>query len=44
MTDAEDVYAIFERCGLQMPKHIINILQKLGYRSLRSFAKEHPVG
>jgi hypothetical protein len=22
MTDAEDVNAIFEKCGLQMPKHI----------------------
>jgi|LakMenEpi03Aug12_release.lakeMendotaPanAssembly.Ray.scaffolds.fasta_scaffold601966_1 hypothetical protein len=41
MTDAEDVYAIFEKCGLQMPKHIKNILR---YRSLRSFAQEHPVG
>jgi hypothetical protein len=44
MTDAEDVYAIFEKCGLQMPKHIKNILRKLGYRSLRSFTQEHPVG
>ncbi len=44
MTDAEDVYAIFEKIGLQVPKPIKNIPQKLGFRSLRSFAQDHPVG
>jgi hypothetical protein len=43
MTDAEDVYTIFEKCGLQMPIHLKNLLKKLGYSSLRSFAQEHPV-
>ena len=43
MTDAEDIYVIFQKCGLQMPNHITNLLKKLGYNSLRSFAQEHPM-
>jgi hypothetical protein len=43
MTDAEDIYVIFQKCGLQMPNHITNLLKKLGYNSLRSFAQEHPI-
>lgn len=43
MSQAENVYDTFEKCGLNLPIHIKNLLQKLGYSSLRSFAQEHPI-
>lgn len=43
MAPTDNVFDTFEKCGLQLDMHIKQLLQKLGYKSLRAFAQEYPI-
>ncbi len=43
MAPTDNVFDTFEKCGLQLDTHIKELLQKLGYKSLRAFAQEYPI-